>query len=83
MSFKEWFFGGQKPVNRCLGNIYLPKSSYRDTLNGMRVPIWTPRRPDEPYVKGSAEDPFFEPDQDLFVGTTVCIDRLGRSKRYL
>lgn len=82
-AFKTWFFGEQKPVNRCLGNIYLPKSSYRDSLNGMRVPIWTPRRPDEPYVKGSAEDPFFEPNQDLFIGTTVCIDRLGRSRRYL
>lgn len=80
--FREWFFGGQKPVNKCLGNIYLHKSCYRDSLNGMRVPINSKRDPKEPYVKGSIRDPYFEPDQDLFIGATVHIDRLGRSKRF-
>nr|QIJ70073.1 RNA-dependent RNA polymerase [Swanson narna-like virus] len=79
--FREWFYGGRPTVNKQLGTIYLRKSCYRDSLNGMRVPIWEPRSADEPFVKGSLEDPYRQPDKDLFIGSTVHVDRLGRSVR--
>jgi len=76
-SFKKWFSGGRKDINSDFGNIYLSKSSYVDSLNGMTVPIWEPRKEDEPYVKGSFRDPYRDLDQDLFIGRVVTLDRMG------
>jgi hypothetical protein len=75
-SFKAWFWGGLRPINTDFGNLYLSKDCYIDSLNAMKVPIWEPRNPQEPFVKGSLEDPHRDLEQDLFIGTVVTLQRL-------
>jgi hypothetical protein len=76
-AFKVWFNGGMGKIDTDFGNRYLPRTSYTDSLNGMSVPIWKPRKDDEPYIKGSFRDPFRDLDQDLFIGRVITLDRVG------
>jgi hypothetical protein len=75
-SFKAWFDGGMKEINKDFGSVYLPRDCYIDSLNAMKIPIWDQRSPSEPYVKGSERDLHRDLDQDLFIGTVVSLHRL-------
>jgi len=76
-SFMTWFDGGLGEIPTDIAGRYLPKGSYIDSLNSMRVPIWDQRDPDEPYVKGSVADPYIVVDQTSYIGTVVTLDRVS------
>jgi hypothetical protein len=76
-ALKEWFRGGLREVNTSFGSLYLPRDCYIDSLNAMRVPIWEPNNPQEPFVKGSLQDPHRKVDDDLFIGSVVSLHRTG------
>jgi hypothetical protein len=75
--FMAWFNRGMDTIPSDFAGKYLPKGSYIDSLNAMRVSIWDQRDPDEPYVKGSIADPYRQADKDLFIGTVVTLDRVS------
>jgi hypothetical protein len=75
-SFRQWFWGGMKEINKEFGSRYLSRDCYIDSLNAMKVPIWEQRSDQEPYVKGSTRDEHRELDQDTFIGTVVTLQRL-------
>jgi len=75
-AFCDWFNGGMRRISEDIGWIFLPRGSYVDSTNGMRIPIWEPRKPDEPPVKGSLRDPYVEVEQDIYIGSVISLNRL-------
>jgi hypothetical protein len=76
LAFKDWFWGGMGEINTNFGSLYLPRNSYIDSLNAMKIPIWERNDQPRPVVKGSLADDFRDLDQDLYIGRVVTLNRL-------